>query len=82
MSKSKLAELTLEELEKKKKTIIGAAIGLGIVTFIAFSTLLYLVIKNKNTALVGVMPACFIIFLPIIIGLNQINTEIKSRKTS
>lgn len=82
MSKSKLSELTLEELEKKKKTIIGAAIGLGIVTLIAFSILLYLIIKSKNVALVGVLPGSFIIFLPIFIGLSQINAEIKSRKRS
>jgi hypothetical protein len=80
MKKNQLSELTLEELYKKKKTLQGATIGLGIVMVIAFSILLYLVFKSRNFALITIIPAGLISLIPGIIGLVQVNSEIKSRK--
>ena len=80
MKKNQLSELTLDELYKKKKTLQGATIGLGIVMLIAFSILLYLVFKNRNFALITIIPAGLISLIPGIIGLAQVNSEIKLRK--
>ncbi|SHF70251.1 hypothetical protein [Pedobacter caeni] len=80
MKKNQLSELTLDELYKKKKTLQGATIGLGIVMVIAFSILLYLVFKSRNFVLITVIPAGLISLIPGIIGLSQVNSEIKSRK--
>lgn len=81
MKNNKLAALTSEQLEAKKKTLTGALIGLGIVMIIACSFLFYLAIVNKNYALLPISTGCFIILLPSLIGLKQINTEIKSRES-
>lgn len=76
---SSLAELTLEELQTRKSNLKGAVIGLSIVMLAALITLIYLVLKNKNYALLGVAFGCSFTLLPSIIVLNQINSEIKSR---
>jgi hypothetical protein len=76
---SKLSELTLEELMKKKKQSKSAAIGLGIVMVIACIILITLAIKNSSYALIGVAIGSSISFLPMWIALNQIDEEIKSR---
>ena len=78
---NKLSELTLEELYIKKKKLTGAAIGIGIVMLIACITLIYLAIKNKNYALIGVALGCGMTFFPMFISLTQLNTEIKSRNS-
>lgn len=82
MKNNKLSGLTLEELYKRKKTLQGATIGLGIVMVAAFSILLYLVFKSQKFGLIAIIPAGFITLLPGIIGLNQVNTEIKSRNSN
>lgn len=78
---NKLAELTLEELLIKQKKAKAAVIGLGIVMAIALITLIYLALKNKNYALLGVAGGSAITLLPSFIALKQIETEIKSRKS-
>jgi hypothetical protein len=78
---SKLTELTLEELQKKKKTIKSAIIGLGIVMLLAVTILIYFTIKNQNYAFLGVAFGSLISLLPSVIFLNQIETEIKSRNS-
>ncbi|MEA5428431.1 hypothetical protein [Arcicella lustrica] len=78
---NKLAELTLEELLIKQKKAKGAVIGLGIVMAIALITLIYLAIKSKNYVLLAVAGGSGLTFLPSIIALKQIETEIKSRKS-
>lgn len=80
MKKNPLSDLTLDELYKKKKTLQGAVIGLGIVMVTAFSILLYLVFKSKNFVLITIIPACLISLIPAIVGLAQVNSEIKLRK--
>lgn len=74
-----LSELSLEELQKKKKTLQGAAIGLGIVMLVACITLVYLAITSKKTSLLAVVIGCSITFLPCLISLGQINSELKTR---
>lgn len=81
MKNNKLAELTSEQLEARKKTLTGALIGLAIVMVIACSVLFYIAITKKNYALMTVCTGCFITLLPSVIGLKQINTEIKSRES-
>ncbi|RWW92371.1 hypothetical protein [Flavobacterium cerinum] len=82
MKNNKLSGLTLEELYKRKKTLQGATIGFGIVMVIAFSILIYLVFQSKKFGLLAIMPAGFMTLLPGIIGLSQVNAEIKSRKSN
>lgn len=77
--KTKLSELTLEELQSRKNKTKSAIIGLGIVMFVAVATLIYLAISNKNYALIAVGMGSLISLLPSVIVLNQIETEIKSR---
>lgn len=81
MKNNKLAELTSEQLEARKKTLTGALIGLAIVMIIACSVLFYIAITKKNYALMTVCTGCFITLLPSVIGLKQINAEIKSRES-
>jgi hypothetical protein len=80
MKNKKLSELTLEELEAKKKHLKGAAIGLGSVMAIASILLIYLGMKTKNYALIAVAIGCSVAFLPMFASLGQINSEIKSRE--
>ncbi|MEA5461041.1 hypothetical protein VB796_18410 [Arcicella sp. LKC2W] len=79
MKTKKLSELTLEELQAKKKTLKGAIIGLGIVMVVAVATLVYLAIKTGNFVLIAGAMGCGITLLPSIIMVNQMNNEIKSR---
>ncbi len=81
MMKNKLSESSLTELAEKKKQLKGAAIGLGIVMGIAICILFYLTLKSKNYVLIAIIPACLLMFLPILINLGQLNTEIKSRQS-
>ena len=79
MKNDKLNELSIEQLQAKKKTLKNAAIGMGIVMLIACSVLFYLSIKSKNFALITVAIACLLTLLPSFIGISQIKAEIKSR---
>ncbi len=81
MKTNKLSDLTLEELNKQKNSLKGVLIGLGIVTLIAYSILLYLAIKNRNFVLIAIIPCGAITLLPGLIRWSQLNTEIKSRQT-
>lgn len=81
MKTNKLSALTLEELYKRKKTLQGALIGFGIVMTIAFFILIYLVFLSKKFGLIAIIPAGFMTLLPAIIGLSQVNAEIKLRKS-
>lgn len=82
MKNNKLSGLTLEELYKRKKTLQSATIGFGIVMVIAFCILLYLVFQSRKFGVMAIMPTGFMTLLPGIIGLSQVNTEIKSRKAN
>ena len=81
MSKNKaLSELSIEELNNKKKQSLGIMISFGIIMFIAIIVLFYLSFKTKKYALVGISASLFCIFIPIYVNSMQINKEIKSRQ--
>ncbi|MXN90914.1 hypothetical protein GR160_06705 [Flavobacterium sp. Sd200] len=77
----KISELTLKELEQKKKKITGAYIGLGIVMAVACPALIYFAIIQKNYALMVVATGSFISLTPGLTLITQIKKEIKARKT-
>ncbi|MEG1591315.1 hypothetical protein [Chryseobacterium sp.] len=81
MKANKLSELSIEELESKKKTILSATIGLGIVMILACCALFYFAISSKNFALIAVAIGGSLTFVPSLISISQINSEIKSRKS-
>ncbi|MGE8293162.1 MAG: hypothetical protein ACN6ON_15835 [Sphingobacterium sp.] len=82
MSENKaLSQLTIEELNKRKKQSIGVMISFGIVMFIATVVLVYLSFKTKKYALSGVAAALFCVFIPIYVNNIQINQELKSRQS-
>ncbi|GHE23375.1 hypothetical protein [Sphingobacterium griseoflavum] len=80
MKKTKeLTELTLEELQERKKKITALTIGLACVLLVACSILGYLAISKGTPSLVVVMLACLTTMLPGLILLLQVNREIESR---
>lgn len=79
MIANKLSDLSLEEIQLKKKKLQGIVIGLGSVMLIACATLIYLAISNKNYGLIMVSFACLISMMPSLIVISQYNKEIKSR---
>ena len=81
MKNNKLENLTSQQLASKKKALTGALIGLGLVLIIACSILLYLVIKNKDFTLIPIAIGSLMTIIPCFIGISQVNTEIKSRKS-
>ena len=78
--KTKLSDHTIDELIIKKKKLKSVVIGLGIVMFLACSTLIYLALKNGNYALITVAICCLVTTLPSIIALKKFDKEIKSKK--
>lgn len=81
MKTNKLTDLSLEQLQSKKKTILTATIGLGIVIIIACFFLFYVAITSKNFALIAVGIGSLMTLMPSFISIGQINAEIKSRKS-
>lgn len=78
---NKLSELSLEELASKKKKIQGVAIGISAVMLVACCVLFYFALITGNFALIAVALGSFFILMPTLMNINQINTEIKSRKS-
>ncbi|WP_159474077.1 hypothetical protein [Chryseobacterium sp. 18068] len=81
MKANKLSELSIEELESKKKTILNATIGIGSVMLIACCAIFYFAITSKNFALIAVAIGSSMTLMPSFISIGQINNEIKSRKS-
>lgn len=81
MKTNKLSELSIEELESKKKMVLSAIIGLGIVMIIACCLLFYFAMTSKNFALIAVAIGSTLTLMPSFISIGQINAEIKSRKS-
>jgi ABC-type Mn2+/Zn2+ transport system permease subunit len=79
--KNNLSEQPLESLEKQKKLLKGAAIGLGIVLLLAFCIIMYVAINKHKYGLLAILPGSILTLLPIIIRFAQINTELNVRKT-
>jgi hypothetical protein len=80
-TKSKLADISLAELQKQKSTLTGILIGFGIIILVASGLLIYFISKGKNVALIAVIPGCMVTLLPALIRISQLNAEIKSRNT-
>ncbi|QNR86737.1 hypothetical protein H9N25_10305 [Pedobacter riviphilus] len=81
MNNNKLSELSLTELNKQKKQLSGLLIGGSIVLLFLFAALLYLIAKKQNFVLLAVIPGCMLAWLPAVIRLSQLNTEIKLRSS-
>lgn len=81
MKTNKLSELSIEELESKKKMVLSAIIGLGIVMIIACCLLFYFAMTSKNFALIAVAIGSTLTLMPSFISIGQINAEIESRKS-
>lgn len=74
-----LSALTINELYAEKKKSKGVLIGLGSLMIIACALLVFVAIKSKNYALIGVACSCSITLLPMMTRLGQIEKEIKKR---
>lgn len=79
MKKNILSELTLDELNKQKKSTRGILIATSIVMLIFSSVILYLSIAKHNMSLITFIPIFFLSMFPGFIKLSQVNSEIKSR---
>ncbi len=75
----KLTDLTLEELQERKKKIAAPLIGIGIVLVIVCGILFYMAITKHMPALIAVSIGCLTTILPGFILLGQLQAEIKSR---
>ncbi|MCX2493201.1 hypothetical protein OQX63_06940 [Pedobacter sp. PF22-3] len=76
-----LTEISIQELDKKKKGLLGALIGLGVVLLIASVIIFYLAFTSKMPKVLIVVPICSsLTLLPAFISLSQINAELKNRK--
>ena len=76
-----LSELTLEELQKKKKQSFGILVGLGIVWIVVWIIMIVIFLKSPKTNIATLLP-CFILpltLLPIFINYSNLIKEIKSR---
>ena len=84
MAKEKLENLSIEQLSKKKRF---ASIIVGLLVGIFLLSMIILVLKSMDTGEWGnsstLVPglACLVIALPMIIGIKNINLELKKRKT-
>jgi hypothetical protein len=77
-----ITELSVQELYKKKQTLQGVLIGLGLVLLAASVIILYLAFSSKMPKVLIIVPlCCSLTFLPALISLGQINTEIKNRES-
>ncbi|ARS40042.1 hypothetical protein CA265_10435 [Sphingobacteriaceae bacterium GW460-11-11-14-LB5] len=81
MKDNKLSELTLTELNKQKKQLSGILIGSAIVMLFLIGALLYLIVKKQNFVLLAIIPGLMLVWLPVVIKLSQLNTEIKLRSS-
>lgn len=74
-----LKDLSLDELQQRKKMMLGVVIGLGSVILIAGIFVLYVAITTKKPGLIAVAVCGPISFLSNFINLQKINSEIKKR---
>ncbi|WP_406826002.1 hypothetical protein [Pedobacter sp. KACC 23697] len=76
-----ITAISVQELHKKKKGLLGALIGLGVVLLIAGVIIFYLAFSSKMPKVLIIVPICSsLTLLPAFISLSQINTELKNRK--
>jgi hypothetical protein len=84
MKKNTLAEISNEELLKKRGLINGIAIGFTILYLFILAFILYLILTRgfKNISLVVFTPVflCPITLMPLVIYFGTLKKEIKSRQ--
>lgn len=78
---NKLSEVSLAELELRKKKLIRLAYISGVMIFLCVAAILFLAIKSGNYALIAVACGSALTYIPMWINLNLINKEIQSRKS-
>jgi len=77
-----IAELSVQELHKKKQGLQGALLGLSLVMLAAVVIIFYLVFSSKAPKVLVIVPiTCALTFIPAFISMGQINTEIKNRES-
>ncbi|TDQ08457.1 hypothetical protein [Pedobacter metabolipauper] len=74
-----LTELTLDELNARQKSLKNIAIALGTIMLLACGILIYLSIESKKPGLLAAGIGFPMTFLPILIVLGQVRSEIKKR---
>lgn len=79
MANKNLQELSIEELQSKKKTIKKLVLGLGVLMIMACTSLVILSVSMKKYVFIPIATGCIITLLPTGIALVQINKELKSR---
>lgn len=79
MANKTLQELSIEELQEKKRTIKKLVLGLGVLMIMACTSLVILSVSMKKYVFIPVAFGCIITLLPTGIALRQINKEIRSR---
>lgn len=83
MKKNNYEELTNEKLIKKRDLFKGVSIGFGVIFILAIAIVVYIFnVKGfKNVSIATFIPIFTlpITFVPILINLNLLNKEIKSR---
>lgn len=83
MKKDVFEHLSTAQLIKRRDLLKGVSIGLGIVAITAFGVLLYIFMINgfEDMPSTSTIPAFMlpVFFLPTLVHLGQLNTEIKRR---
>lgn len=83
MKKSIYHELTTDELIKKRDLLKGVSIGFAIIFMLAIAIVIYIFNSKgiKNVSIATLIPVFTmpVIFVPLLINLNLMNKEIKTR---
>jgi hypothetical protein len=84
MKKETYSILSSEDLIKKRNLFKGVLIGFGVIWILIISVFVYLFATRglKNISFIAFLPVFIssITLLPLLINLNLVNKEIKSRK--
>lgn len=83
MKKDTYENLSTAQLIKRRDLLKGVLIGLGIVAIVAIGILIYIFTTNGSGDIpfASAIPAFMlpVFFLPILVHIGQLNTEIKKR---
>ncbi len=83
MKKKLYAELSNEDLLKKRNLFKGVLMGFAMLYVVTIAIFIYLFAVEgfKNFSTAAIMPVFFlpVIFVPIVINWNLLNAEIKAR---
>ncbi len=83
MRSNSLSELSDEKLLKRRDLLKGATIGLGTIAILVLSAFIYIFLKKgfDNIPIATLIPVMALpaTFCPLLVVLNLLNKEIKSR---